>query len=170
MNDLFLGLIALGVLVMAIIQVAAIVIAARAARRVGDVVSRLESDMRPIVLNLQTIAAEARPIIANLQTMVADAKPIIANLQTMATDAARATSVAASQMERFERLIGDVVERVDSTIATLQSTIMRPARQGFAVIQGIKAALGVFRDRDPRDAVPRRRPSAVEEEDALFIG
>ena len=43
MTDVFLGLIALAVIVMAAIQVAAIVFAARAARQVGDAVSRLEA-------------------------------------------------------------------------------------------------------------------------------
>ena len=50
----FLGIIAVAVLVMAIIQVAAIVFAARAARSVGEAVSRFEQDVRPIVANLQT--------------------------------------------------------------------------------------------------------------------
>lgn len=138
MTDVFLGIIALAVLVMAIIQVAVIVFATRAARRVGDVVSRFEDDVRPIMRNLEVMSAEA----------------------------ARATSAAAAQVERAERMLGDLSRRVDDTLATLQNTILAPARDGLAVLNGIKAALATFRSGD----APRSRPSHAEEEDALFIG
>lgn len=138
MNDVLLGLIALGVLVMAIIQVAAIVFAARAARRVGDAVSRFEDDVRPIVKNLQVMSAEA----------------------------ARATSAAAAQVDRAERMLGDLTVRMDETLTAVQQTILAPARDGLAVLHGIRAALSALRSRDVR----RSRPSHAEEEDALFIG
>jgi hypothetical protein len=137
-TDLFLGIIALAVVTMAAIQVAAIVFAAKAARRVDDAVSRLQEDVRPIVANLQTVAAEA----------------------------ARATASVASQVERSELMLTDLSRRVDETVAALQQSILTPARNGFAIVQGIKAALAAFRA-GPR---PRSRGNHVEEEDALFIG
>ena len=141
MTDVFLGIIAGAVLVMAVIQVAAIVFAARAARRVGDAVARLESDVRPIVSNLQSIS----------------------------TEASRAMTMAAAQMERAERLMIDVSKRVDDTLATLQKGIMTPAREGFAILQSLKAAFRAFRGDGSRDA-RHKRSAASEDEDALFIG
>lgn len=138
MTDLFLGIIALAVLVMAIIQVAAIVFAARAARRVGDAVSRLEDDVKPIVRNLQAMSAEA----------------------------ARATAAAAAQVDRAEQMLGDLSRRVDETLSALQNTILTPARDGLAVLHGIRAAIAAFRSGE----ASRTRPSHAEEEDALFIG
>lgn len=138
MTDVFLGLIAVAVLVMATIQVAAVVFAARAARRVGDAVSRLEDDVRPIVRNLQVMSEEA----------------------------ARATAAAAAQVDRAEKILADFSRRADETLATLQSTILAPARDGLAILHGIKAALAALRS--PGD--PRTRPTHAEEEDALFIG
>jgi hypothetical protein len=135
-NDLFLGIIAVAVLVMAIIQVAAIVFAARTVRRVNDAVGRLEHDVRPIVLNLQAMSA----------------------------DAARATASAAAQVERTEQLLGDVSRRVDDTVAALQTSILAPARDGMAILHGLRAAVAAF-----RSGTPHRRQHA-EEEDALFIG
>lgn len=170
MNDVFLGIIAVAVAVMAIIQVAMIVVATRAARRVGEVVSRFEQDVRPVLANLQSLSTEARPILANLQDVVTEARPIMASLQTMAADAARATSSAAAQLERAETLITNFLKRIDGVMTSLQGTVLKPARQGFAVFQGIKAALAVFRDPTPRDTGARRRAPVVEEEDALFIG
>ena len=140
MNDLFLGLIAAAVMIMAAIQVAAVVFAMRAAARVGEAVSRFEQQVKPIVANLHAVSSQA----------------------------ARAASVAAAQVERAEQLIGDLTARVDETAAALQSSIIKPAREGFAVVQGIIAALSAFRTPPPR---PRPRPAPmVDEEDPLFIG
>lgn len=146
MNDLFLGLIALAVLVMAVVQVAAIVFAARAARNVGEAVSRLERDVRPIVTNLQTISA----------------------------DAARAIASATAQVERMQKTLDVVLERVDTatvrveqTLQTIQEGILVPAREGFGVLQMIRS---FFSSGRPSRTAPRHRPTPADDEDALFIG
>ena len=139
MTELFLGIIALAVLVMAVIQVAAVVLAARTARRVDRLADRLEQDLRPIVSNLQTVTAEA----------------------------ARASALAAGQLERADRLFTDIGNRVDQILASVQETLIAPAREGFAWLTGLKAALAAFREL--RESSPQR-PAAVDEDDALFIG
>ena len=139
MNDVYLGVIAVAVAVMAVIQVAAIVMAMRTARRVGDAVSRLEGDLRPIV----------------------------ANLKSMSADAARTASIASVQAQRAEQLIGDLTTRVNSTVAVVEETVIGPAREAYAVVQGLLAALSVFRQ---GPAPAGRRHATTEEEDSLFIG
>lgn len=139
-NDIFLGLIALGVMVMASIQVGAVIFAMRAARRVEGAIGQLQQDVRPIVANLHTISA----------------------------DAARVTSKAAAQVDRLETVIGDLSRRVDETATAVQNTILRPVRDGMAMLAAIKGVFAALRGR-PRGS-PRQRPSTVDEEDALFIG
>ena len=139
MNDVYLAVIAVAVAVMAVIQVAAIVVAMRAARRVGDAVARLEGDMRPIV----------------------------ANLKAMSADAARTASIASAQAQKAEHLIGDLTARVNSTVAVVEETVIGPAREAYAVVQGLLAAVGAFRQGAP---APGRRAASTEEEDSLFIG
>jgi hypothetical protein len=139
MTELFLGIIALAVLVMAVIQVAAVVLAARTARRVDRLADRLEQDLRPIVNNLRTATAEA----------------------------ARASSLAAGQLERADRLFTDLGHRVDGILSSVQETLIAPAREGFAWLSGLKAALAAFRElRESTEP----RPAPVDEDDALFIG
>jgi hypothetical protein len=138
-SDFFLGVIAVAVLTMAVIQVAAIVLAVRAARRVDEAVSRLERKVEPIV----------------------------ANIQTMTADAARATNIAAAQVERATQMMTDLTRRLDDTAATVQASIVGPAREGYAIFQGVLAALAAFR---AGPSTAKRRPSVTEEEDALFIG
>ena len=139
MSDLFLGVIAAAVLTMAIIQVAAVVFALRAARRVGEAVSRFEQNVAPIV----------------------------ANLQTMTADATKATAVDSAQVERATRMMSDLTRRIDETAAAVQASIVGPAREGYAMFQGILAALAAFRS---SQGSATKRPASAEEEDALFIG
>jgi hypothetical protein len=138
-SDLFLGIIAVAVVTMAVVQVGAIVFALRAARRVDEAVSRFERTVEPIVVNLQTMTAEA----------------------------ARATGIATAQMERATGMMTDLTRRVDDTAAAVQASIVGPAREGYAIFQGILAALATLR---PGAASTAKRPAAADEEDALFIG
>jgi hypothetical protein len=138
-NDVFLGIIAVAVALMAAIQIGAVIVAARVVKRVDRLASQIERDIRPVFENLKVMSAEA----------------------------ARAASLAATQVERADRLFVDLAQRVDLTFNTLQHRVLGPAREGAALLAGLRAALTVFRD--PRRA-GRKRSSAVEEEDALFIG
>ena len=144
MTDVFLGIIAVSVLAMAIGQVAAVIVAARTVRRVGDRLGQIEETIRPIVSNVQRISE----------------------------DAARATAVATAQVERAEQIMDDVARRVDETMTAVQETILGPARSGWAVVQTLRDVLGAFFNRGPRRSRTRPHgpsPSAAED-DASFIG
>jgi hypothetical protein len=117
-SDVLLGVIATAVAVMALIQVAAIVVAMRAARRVGDAVARFENDVRPIVTNLKS----------------------------MSVDAARAAHIASEQAQRAEQLIGDLTSRVNDTVAAVEATVARPVREAYAMLQGLLGAVAAFRE------------------------
>jgi len=147
-TDVFLGIIAIAVVTMAVIQVAAAIFAARAARQMGDVVSRFESTVQPILANLP---------------------PILANLQAVSADAARASAAATTQVERAGQLLQDLASRVDQTVMTVQESILRPARRGIAFLHSVHAILGAVRS-VARGRGKNQRTVAVDEEDALFIG
>ena len=144
MTDLYLGLIALGVIVMATIQVVAIVMVIRATRRVGEMATRFEQDVRPIVVNLQKVSEEA----------------------------ARASAQAAAQVDRLDALVAGIARRVEDTAITLQQTILQPARDGLALLNGLKSIIASFREgretRESREAPPRKDPP--DPHDDLFIG
>ena len=140
--EIFLGIIALAVLVMAAIQVAAVVAGLRLAKRVDALAEQIDQDL----------------------------KPLIANLTTLSSEAARAASLAAAQAERFDRMFGEMATRVDQTLAAAQAFVTGPARQGMAIMAGAKAvieALRGFREASRRRNAPR---AVVDEEESLFIG
>jgi hypothetical protein len=139
-SNVFLGIIAGAVLVMALIQVGAIVAGARLVQRVNRLAEQVERDMGPLVANLHTIGAEA----------------------------ARASALATAQVERADRLFADVSAKVEEATSVVQQVIMAPAREGLAVMAGLRAALSSLRD--ARQDSSRRRSSRADEDDPLFIG
>lgn len=142
--EVLLGIIAAAVAVMAVIQVAAIVAGVRIARRVEQLATDMETSV----------------------------KPLLANLTVMSAEASKAAALAAAQVERIDRVFGELAVRVDKTLATAQAFISGPAKDGMAIVAGIKAALTALKS--IREAARRRgaaRAAAFEEEEeSLFIG
>lgn len=142
-GEVFLGIIALAVVVMAAIQVAAILAGIRLAKRVDALATQLDQEI----------------------------KPLVANLTAMSAEASRAAALAAAQAERIDRVFGEMLGRVDQTLAAAQAFVTGPARQGMAIMTGIEAVLDAFRSL--RESSSRRRAAArpaADEEESLFIG
>ncbi|MEP7116289.1 MAG: DUF948 domain-containing protein [Acidobacteriota bacterium] len=142
MTDVWLAIIALAVALMASIQVAAIVLGLRLARRVDQLTTQIEHDVKPLLNNLTAMTAEAQ----------------------------RAVSLAAAQVERADRLFGDLALSAERTIAVASQLVGGPAKNGFALFSAARAAFDAFRDL--RDASRRRQAyrSAPDDEESLFIG
>lgn len=135
-GTVFLGVIAAATLAMAVLQVGAVIAAARLARRV----ERLADEVH------------------------AEIKPLVARAHAIAEDAQRAAALAAAQVERVDVLMSDLTRRVDETAEVLQRAIVAPAREGMALIAGLKAGFALLRGNRPSGS------GRLEEEDALFIG
>ena len=89
------------------------------------------------------------------------------SLNAVARDAARVSALAAGQAERVDRLVTDLSARIEQTATTLQDAILKPLREGAAIMAGVKAVIDVFRELTRRPAAGRGRQ---DEDDALFIG
>jgi NAD-specific glutamate dehydrogenase len=141
-GELLLGVIAFAVLVMAAVQVAAIFAGLRLAKRVDQIATQLDQDVRPL----------------------------LANLTALTNEAARTAALAAKQVERFDVVFAELTQRVDETLAAAQSFVTGPARQGMAIFAGVSALIDSFRGL--REATRRRQASrpVVDEEESLFIG
>jgi hypothetical protein len=140
-SEVFLGIIAISVLVMALIQVGALVAALRVAKRLEQVSRQIETDIKPLITNLGAVTAEL----------------------------SRTAGVAARQMDRVDRLFGDLATRVEQTLAVAQQFVHGPARNGFAILSGVQAAVSAFKG--IREASRRRhKVTPGVEDDSLFIG
>jgi two-component sensor histidine kinase len=139
-NTLFLGLIAAAVIVMAVVQVGVIVVLVRLAKRVDEVSQRVEREIAPLAERL---------------TRVAD------NLQ-------QATSLAAVQVERVDRMLSSATRRAEETMGLIQGAVVGPMREGLAVIAAIRGVVGAFKSFRRGDG--GRGASRFDDEDPLFIG
>jgi len=137
--EVFLGVIALATFTMAAIQVGVLVYGMSVARRVNQLLTQVEQEL----------------------------KPLAASVNTIARDAARISSLAAGQVERVDRLVTELTNRIEQTATTVQDAILKPLREGAAIMSGVKAVIDVFRELTGRAGANRTR---AEDEDALFIG
>jgi hypothetical protein len=142
--EILLGVIALAVAVMAMVQVGAVIAGLRLARRVEQLATDLETGVKPLLVNLTAVTAEA----------------------------SKAASLAAAQAERFDRLVTDLSARVDQTVTSAQQFVTGPAREGMAIVAGIRAAVSAFQAlrEASRRRTAARSVSMEEEEESLFIG
>ena len=120
MNDwspVFLGIIAAATALMALMQIGAILVLARVAMQVRDVVNTLQQDVRPLLARATAIADEAQ----------------------------KTATLATAQAQKIDRLITDLTRRVDETSGVIQQAIITPAREGLAVWAALKAGLAALR-------------------------
>lgn len=142
--ELLLGVIAVAVLVMAIVQVGAIVAGLRVARRLEHLATELERGV----------------------------KPLLANLTAVTADASKAANLASAQVERFDKVVADLAVRLDQTMAAAQQFVAGPAREGMAIVAGVRAAMAAFEGlrESARRRTAARSLAIEEEEESLFIG
>jgi hypothetical protein len=125
----FLGIIAAATAVMALMQIGAILVLARVAAQVRDVVATLQQDVRPLLQRATAIAEEAQ----------------------------KTATLATAQAQKIDRLVTDLTRRVDETSAIIQQAILTPAREGMALFAALKAGLAAlrgFRDFRARHGAP----------------
>jgi hypothetical protein len=142
--EILLGVIAVAVAVMAIVQVGAIVAGLRLARRVDKLAGDLETAV----------------------------KPVLASLTALTQEATRAANLATAQVERFDRIVTDMTVKVDQMLTSAQSLVSGPAREGRALMAGIRAAVSAFqglRDASRRRSAQRSR-TLDDDDESLFIG
>lgn len=125
-SEVFLGAIALATLLMAFIQVGAIVAILRITRQAQETITEVQRDVRPLIAKITQVAEEA----------------------------SRTAATASAQAQRIDRIMSDLAARVDETAGVVQQAIITPAREGMALVAALKAGLGAlraFRDR-PRSS------------------
>jgi hypothetical protein len=133
----FLGIIAAATLAMAIVQIGVLVAAGRLSRRFGQFVDQFERDV----------------------------KPILGQLNTLTRDASKAAALAVVQVERIDKLWGEVGSKLDNTLSTVTSVMLGPARHGRALLVGFQAVMAALRHYRSQGS----RANGKEEEDGLFI-
>ncbi len=133
-GEAFLGVIAVATLAIAVVLVGVLMAASRLARRVGRILDQFEVEL----------------------------KPLFDHLNAIGRDASRAAALATTQVERADRAISDLAQRLEQTIRRFRAVLNGPAREGNAILTALAAARRALRG-------GRARHARGEEEDSLFI-
>ncbi len=133
MNEVWLGIIAIAVLTMAIIQIV-------------------------VGLQLMRVAKDAATTMQEFRT---ELRPLIQKAHKVADDAGRVSAMALTQVERVDQLLATTAMRVDDTLQIVQESIIAPVKQGAAVMAGLKAAIAVFRARQDKGRYGRDDEDAL---------
>lgn len=132
----FLGIIAVATAATAVLQVGLILLLVRLVRRFTTLVDEVEREL----------------------------KPLLANANAVGRDAARVSSLMLAQVERADRLVADLATKVTETVTAVHNTMTSSAREGVALLAGLRAAIAAFRGlRGAAEDKP------ADEEDTLFI-
>ena len=148
------------------------------------ILAALLLSVRSLIKRLEATTNEIRlrvaPILGKVQLIVDDVHPQISH---MMEDAAHITSLARTQVQNVDRVVGEAVDRlrmqlahtdeiltgaletVEEAGATIRRTVLGPVQSATALVRGIQAGLEFFRG-------GRRRPdpAAPEPQDeSLFI-
>ncbi len=137
-SEFFLGVIAVATLATAVMQIAVLIAAGMLTKRIGRLADQVEREL----------------------------SPLLASLNAIGKDAARAANLATAQVERVDKLFGEVALKLEDTLGVIQTAISAPAREGAALMVGFRAVLDSLR-RGMTNRPSRTRPS--EDDDALFI-
>jgi uncharacterized protein YoxC len=132
-TEVWLGIIAVAVLVMAVVQVVVVMQLSRVAKETSEATRELRKELMPL----------------------------IAKANRVADDAGKVSALALTQMERLDQVLDTTVQRIDDTLGIVQDALISPVRQGAAVMAGLKAALAVFRARQDRGRYGRDDEDAL---------
>jgi hypothetical protein len=124
----FLGVIAAATLMTAVLQVVLLVAGFSLVRRISRFVDFVETEV----------------------------KPIIGHIDSIARDASRAAGLALAQVERADQLLADTIQRIEHTLSTVQSLVIGALREGNALMMGFRAVMAAVRGFQRRQTSRRR--------------
>ena len=141
----FLGVIALALVVQAGFMVALALAGLRLARRLDALQAQLDGQIAPALKGVERISRNAAEI----------------------------SDLATIQARRIDLLLADTIEKVEDTAAEVQRLVIRPLRpiaHLLAVLRGLQRGVDVFLDLERRDRPPASSPRRPAEDDEhLFI-
>ena len=153
---IFVGLTALAIMAQAGVLIAIYVKSQQLAKQL----ERFMTETREMMVPVRSIAENLRTASANLVEIGLSARDQFRRVEAMVTDTGEALHV---QLERFDRVSQNVVDRINETAEIVQDSVVKPAREVAAVAKGLSRGFGAFFFRN-RSTVDQAR-----QDEELFI-
>ena len=153
---LFVALTAIAVITQAGVLVAIYLMS----KRMSEQIDRFMKETREMMVPMKTITENLRTASANLVDIGTAAREQFRRVEAMVTDTGE---VLHTQLERFDRVTQDLVDRINETATIVQDSVIRPVREVAALAKGVGRGF---------DALFRRQRSTVDQarqDEELFI-
>lgn len=128
--------------------------------RLSGRVERFMSEVRELMVPVRSISENLRIASGNLVEIGLSARDQFRRVEAMVTTTGEALTV---QLERFDRVSQNVMDRINETTEIVQESIVRPAREVAALLKGL-SGFGSFFFRRGRSTVDQAR-----QDEELFI-
>jgi methyl-accepting chemotaxis protein len=126
--------------------------------------TRVEEQVLPLVEKVRGIVDESTPMIRSVVTNVAETSSLVRSQAGQIDEAlTEVVGMARAQAGRADQLATRTMQRVDITAEALQHTVISPARQLSALMDGVSAGIGEFLGRQ------KARRSKSVPSDEMFI-
>jgi hypothetical protein len=129
-------------------------------KRLSDGLDRFMGEVRELMVPARSISENLRLASGNLVEIGLSARDQFRRVEAMVTTTGEALTV---QLERFDRVSQNVMNRINETTEILQESVIRPAREVAALAKGL-SGLGSFLFRRGRSTVDQAR-----QDEELFI-
>src|SRR5437867_6395092 len=103
-------------------------------KRLSEQVERFMQETREMMVPVRSIAENLRIASANLVEIGLAARDQFRRVEAMVTDTSEALHV---QIERFDHLSQNMMDRINETANIVQDSVVRPAREVAALAKGI---------------------------------
>jgi len=153
---LFVALAAVAIITQAGVPLAIYVMS----KRLSEQVESFMKETREMMVPVRSIAENLRIASANLVEIGLAARDQFRRVEAMVTDTGEALHV---QIERFDHLSQNMMDRINETAGIVQDSVVRPAREVAALAKGI-TGFGSFLFRRNRSTVDQAR-----QDEELFI-
>lgn len=154
---LFVALTAVAVMTQAGVLVAIYIMS----KRLSDQVERFMNETREMMVPVKSIAENLRTASANIVEIGLSARDQFRRVEAMVTDTGEALHV---QLERFDRVSRDVIDRIGETAEIVQDSVVRPVREVAALAKGLGRGFETFFFRRTHSTVDQAR-----QDEELFI-
>ncbi len=130
-------------------------------KRLSEQLERFMKDTREMMAPIRSIAENLRTASANLVEIGLSARDQFRRVEAMVTDTGEALHI---QLERFDRVSQNVIDRINETAEIVQDSVVRPAREVAAVAKGLTRGFGALFFGRSRSTVDQAR-----QDEELFI-
>lgn len=157
---LFVALTAIAVITQAGVLIAIYIVS----KRTSEQVDRFLKEAHELMVPMRSMADNLKTVSEDLIELGLSAKEQFRRVEAMVTDAGESLQV---QLERFDRVSKNVVERIDETAEIVQDSIISPVREVSAFAKGLSRGFQALFFRKSRNAAAD--DDAVREDEELFI-